>query len=300
MTFTLANLWPFLLLVVVIGLAFAALALSRWWMERGRRHPFSADINRFPGQSLGKRVDDIFADITAHLAVLFMLPMLFYWSNQVGSQGVNPALSALISLVGFLAGLAYLLTKLIRGFRQLRQYRLGMWGEMATGQMLDLLMLEGHRVFHDLPADKFNIDHVVVTNSGVFAVETKARRKPDKARGKIDYSVEFDGRVLNFPDWTDAKTIQQATRQADWLANWLRSATGDKVPVAAVVAIPGWYINRTGRSRVYVINPKQIGQLIKGLGGEQLRPDLRRRVIHQLEQRCKYAPWHERELRESA
>jgi hypothetical protein len=299
-TFTLANLWPWILLVAVIGLTFAAMAMNRWWMERGRRHPFSADINRFPGQSLGRRVDDIYTDILSYLVVLFMLPMIFYWTHQISFQGANPTWSVLINMVGFAAFLAYLLVKLIRCIRQLRHCRLGMWGEMATGQMLDMLMLDGHRVFHDLPADKFNIDHVVVTNSCVLAVETKARSKPDKARGKIDYSVEFDGQVLKFPDWTDARTIRQATRQADWLASWLRSATGDRVPVAAVVAIPGWYINRTGSSRVYVINPKQIGQLIKGLGGEQLRPDLRRRTIHQLEQRCKHAPWHERELREPA
>jgi hypothetical protein len=39
-------------------------------------------------------------------------------------------------------------------------------------------MRQGAAAFHDLPAEQFNIDHVVVATEGVFAFETKGFTKP--------------------------------------------------------------------------------------------------------------------------
>ena len=55
---------------------------------------------------------------------------------------------------------------------------LGLEGELATGEELNQLMLDGCRVFHDIPFRFGNIDHVVVSQSGVFSVNTKMLGKP--------------------------------------------------------------------------------------------------------------------------
>lgn len=72
----------------------------------------------------------------------------------------------------------YCLTNLLKHLNLRRSYQLGYEGEIAVGQELNQLMLDGYRVYHDFPGDKFNIDHIVVGPPGVFAVETKARSKP--------------------------------------------------------------------------------------------------------------------------
>ena len=41
----------------------------------------------------------------------------------------------------------------------------------------------GCQVLHDVPADSFNIDHVVVGLTGLFAVETKTHSPCDGRRG---------------------------------------------------------------------------------------------------------------------
>ena len=85
-------------------------------------------------------------------------------------------------------------------------------------------MLDGYRVYHDFPGDKFNIDHIVVGPPGVFAVETKARSKPTSQDRKADAKVKYDGKCLRFPNATDVEFLEQAKRQAEWLSKWLRSA----------------------------------------------------------------------------
>jgi len=53
------------------------------------------------------------------------------------------------------------------------------------------LMLDGFRVFHDIKAKDFNIDHAIVGLSGVFAIETKTRSKRLNAKGAASASLEF-------------------------------------------------------------------------------------------------------------
>ena len=53
-------------------------------------------------------------------------------------------------------------------------------------------MRRGAYVFHDVPADNFNIDHVVVSGQGIFAVETKGFTKPKRGGGNADATVVFD------------------------------------------------------------------------------------------------------------
>jgi len=155
------------------------------------------------------------------------------------------------------------------------------------GQELDQLMREGAVVFHDFPAEGFNIDHVVLTRGGMYAVETKGRMKPDRGGGIKDAKVEFTGEVLSFPDWRDTKTLEQAKRQAKWLTKWLSSAVGESIGVRPVVALPGWYVERTGRADVTVISGREAPALLKGWRSVPFSDQMMARIAHQLEQRCR-------------
>jgi hypothetical protein len=166
--------------------------------------------------------------------------------------------------------------------------RLGIDAELAVGQELDQLMRDGAAVFHDLPGDKFNIDHVVIAPQGVFAVETKGYAKPNRGGGTADATVVFDGKSLAFPDWSSSKPIEQADRQARWLADWLTSATGEPVHVAPALALPGWYVERKGRGPVLVFSGRELrGHLLKARTAQPLSAEQMRRVTHQVEQRCR-------------
>ena len=164
---------------------------------------------------------------------------------------------------------------------------LGLDAELAVGQELNTLMFEGFRVFHDFPAENFNIDHIAVGPAGVFAVETKGRPKPIKGRGKVDAKVFSDGDVLRFPDWNESEPLEQAKWQAKWLAKWLSSAVGQSVSVKPVLALPGWFVEMTKRGDVVVYSGKSPQFFSKLKIGEGLPEPLVLRIAHQLEQRCR-------------
>src|SRR5690606_21401814 len=160
---------------------------------------------------------------------------------RVRWQEVQVSWAEAMFLVGALVLFGWGLTTYIRHYRARERVRDGWTAEQVTGLQLNRLMVHGCLVLHDLPADGFNIDHVVVAPRGVYAVETKSFRKPQQAVEGENYRVSFDGRALRFPDFVEAGAPAQAERYAGWLDRALRDA-GFDVPVIPALALPGWLI----------------------------------------------------------
>ena len=107
---------------------------------------------------------------------------------------------------------------------------------------------DGFRVFHDMPGGgDWNIDHIAVGTRGVFLIETKARRRRGSRNGQQSHEVIFDGEALQFPTYREAKPIEQAKRNAQWLSNFLTKKTGEPVQVAPLVVLPGWFVKISER-----------------------------------------------------
>lgn len=161
-------------------------------------------------------------------------------------------------IVLFIVGVGlYYGRQIIRDMRPTRQLKQAIRAEQASAQELAASLAGDNRIIHDIQCGDFNIDHVVITPAGVFAVETKSRLKPPAGNGRP--TVKYDGKSLAFPSWSESKPIEQADRQARWLANYLREATGEAFPVVAVLSLPGWWIERIAPiapNMVQVINPK--------------------------------------------
>tara|TARA_R110002049_G_scaffold246873_2_gene420979 strand:+ start:344 stop:1249 length:906 start_codon:yes stop_codon:yes gene_type:complete len=271
---------------------FLAVALLKWRrnvQKRTRRSPLTSDLLRPPGQRLREQLDEVGDDVDIYVSMLMFLPALIYSVHVSQSYfGGAPETLTRWTFSGLLifGGIAYCLTKLLRLQDKQDKLRIGYDAELAVGQELDQLMRQGAAVFHDFPAEKFNIDHVVISPVGVFAVETKGRAKPILEKGKAA-QVEYDGKALKFPTWIETEPIAQAERQAKWLRNWLTSAAGEPVAVRAVLAIPGWYVKRTGRGAVNVYSGRELETLVSKGGFDTISTDKMQRIIHQVEQRCR-------------
>jgi len=259
--------------------------------KKGRRSPLIRQLLRSPGESLRTQIEDITVDIIFFLMSLFVIPLLFYsiYLSQIlgGGKAGTPViiLSAIASFVSCTI-------KLWKLFKLRNRLSLGLDCELAVGQELNHLMLEGCRVYHDFPAEKFNIDHVVVGPRGVFAVETKGRAKPrkehkeEKERGGEKTEIVYDGEVLNFPGWQEKEPLEQARRQAEWLSKWLSSAVGENISVQPVLSFPGWSFNQKKKDDLIFLYGKPTF-LAKPLNDEALSKSLIQRIAHQLEQRCR-------------
>lgn len=276
----------FALLFLPIG----AIYLWRKRLESKRRSPLNQMLLRGPGESLRNELDDTFGEVLVHLMMFPTLPLLIYTLHISQSYFGGAKESDLRIYIGVLVGvgaICYFLFKIITLLSRAKNLRLGYEGEVAIAQELNQLMREGAYVFHDVPADGFNIDHVVVWPKGVFAVETKARMKPKRDRGAEDAKVVFDGQRLQFPGWAETAPLDQATRQAKWLAQWLSSAVGGTVGVKPVLALPGWYVELKAKSDVVIINGRNASGIFGKISHTALSEEMIKRIAHQLEQRCR-------------
>jgi hypothetical protein len=285
------------------GIALYFLIRRKRQARMRRRSPIGMDLLRGPGHSLREQLDDAGSDVIFDLALLMVVPLmalaLFLAQSHIGGLAKTMYVAPVYA-VAALAFIVYAVRKLIKAGTRLDNLKAGFDAELAVGQELDQLMRQGAAVFHDIPADNFNIDHVVISSEGVFAVETKGFTKPKQGRGKADATVVFDGKVLKFPTWTTKDPLDQAERQAAWLAKWLTSAVGSPIQVVPVVALPGWFVELTGRGNVRVFNGKQLAGLLKSRGVQPLSDTDVQRVAHQVEQRCRtVAPRYAEEERAS-
>jgi hypothetical protein len=216
-----------------------------------------------------------------------IVPIIAY-AQALSHPDSNGAIILLvISFIGWAIWVAYAAFKLVKRIKQIRKLRLGYECELAVGQELDLLMLNGFRIFHDVPAENFNIDHIVVGPPGVFAVETKGRSKivSNDGERKKQFRVTYKDGVLHFPNGQDREIITQATRQAKWVFHWLSQATGQRVPVQPVVVLPGWYVENEDRAAVPVIASGYIQGYFLGQKGQMLSKKEITQIVHQIDQK---------------
>lgn len=213
-----------------------------------------------PGQSLQERLLDTVLD---RVFLPFMLLLMFfgvfvtdlaYWFNQ---SVPNPWISGSILVLALVVCVPIIL-KTIRSADNIKQ---GLQGERAVGQFLERLRVNGAQVFHDIQGPNFNLDHVVIHESGVYVIETKTLAKRSSGKPEIHYDgaqVTLNGKPL------ERDPITQVKAASYWLQELLKESTGRDFPVRGVVLFPGWYIqNRVDRPAVWVLNPKALPTYLK-------------------------------------
>jgi hypothetical protein len=285
---------PILVPLVVLGATTGIMLLVlEWWRnkirKRNRRSPLTRKMLRSPGETLRTEIEELDAENTFVIIMTFMGPFLLYsitLSQIHFSSRPNPTVSWIGFLVIGVAALVYFLRQIFANFETIRRKRLGMEGEIATGEELNQLMLHGCRVFHDLPFEYGNIDHVVVSQSGVFSVETKTLAKSNES-GSEKVTVDFTNNRIQFSDWNWGIPFKQLETNSRWLSQYLSNATGMRIEAEAMLALPGYYIEkRIGKSNVFVFNPKQPKKFFSN-SRVVFTPEQVQQIAHQVEQLCR-------------
>ncbi len=277
-------------MALVLGPGFFFVVWFRW-RRRNKRSPICRDILRGPGESLRKelaRLDEQINDQILDLVVIPIFAAVAVLFPAYIKGGIPGQADYLLFLIVYIIIFPIPLLRFTRKIRERAGYRLGLDAELAVGRELNLIMREGFYVFHDFPEDHNNIDHVVVGPSGVFAVETKGRAKPDKGRGGVDAKVTYNGEALYFPDSPkETAYIHQARKQAASLSKWLSRAVGESVKVKAALALPGWFVERKKADDLIILYGKSENYARTLKGQEVLSETMIKRIVHQLEGKCR-------------
>lgn len=302
------------ILGIIIGLTLAGVpcffylrALKR--IVKGEREftksPFSEKLLRPPGESLRGKIDGIrndlgeqFYSLAAYIAAPGAFCMLI---SQLSLLSVIILSSLVFIICALLARRPWKKIKALRN--DLINYRLGFDGERYVAAELAPLAAKGYHIFHDFIFDmvpggdetNFNIDHIVVGPEGVFAIETKAKRKLKKTSVNelTPYEIAIEGTcvedtTLRFSDGsTDNKPIAQAIRQAESLQRWL-SKSGITLEVRPLVVFPGWMVKSKQWKKLGVQSAKNIASRLPDLGkGRRLSTQEVQQIAARLEDKCR-------------
>lgn len=268
-----------------------AVAARRIFLFKKNYDPAIGDkLRNPPGESLRIKVADLNDKFTEQLMWLgltsWVVPVLAVLFTNGTPEASRTILRLTVGVMLFPASV-YLAIRLWKTFDLLRRYTQGFKGERHAGELLNLLMKDGHDVFHDVPMGDYNVDHVVLTRNAVFAVETKSRSKL-KSLGRDKAKVTYDGQKLIWPDGkTNDYGLKNAVDRARGLSQWLSQATGETVEAIPVLAFPGWFINVQAHQPVHVINPKNMAGVIRAYQRQPAFSDSQyKRIYYQLTQRC--------------
>ncbi len=262
--------------------------------RRGRefKNPLTSFLLRPAGESLRLRLEALEETVNDQILRIVGASAFLGFGVWAGFHsmlvGVLTSVIAL-SLFGFFA------RQLTKTLSIRRDCYLGFLGERAIGEELNQLLAHGWSVFHDVafqtnPGSKpFNIDHVVVGTGGIFAIETKTRRKRRKSANEDASNVViYTGSSLVFPWGDETFGVCQARKQAESLKRWLSDHLKEPIAVTPVLALPGWFVERKVHDDLSVIS----GREIKGLfHNEHLKTVLdeksARAVSALLDQKCR-------------
>ena len=282
---------PALFVLVALAVGFLpALLLTLWaaWRRRAhaRRSPLTSELLHLPGEQAQIEADRLMerAGDRLFITVLAGPFVLAVWAVQhVDMHSIHFGHEEAVLLVFVLLLSGFAAWSGLKLLRKRRDYLDGRAAERATAQALAPLTSWGCAIYHDIPAGKFNLDHVVVGPSAVFMIEAKSRRKP-AGRGKEKATVKFDGQSLGFPGWHETAMLDQARAQTRWLADYLYRKTGERVPVEPVLALPGWFVTTSVPTPdVHVINPAMRNFMADGRGTPIPEPQ-RRRIMTAIEE----------------
>lgn len=221
------------------------------------KSPLVTPPPRTAGQGLDAYRNDLILD---GMATIFMLPAILWFTTLMESFAAWRNAPRMPGVYAFMA--AVMTVYAVFAFRRLRRkssnLKLGRDGEREVGYVLSTLDVPGARVFHDIPAGKFNLDHVLVCDRGIFVVETKTWRKPEQGEARLSVlngSIYRNGRPTSKP-------VDQAMYQARWLSGQLKKMTGKDYACQPVVVTPGWFVQEpmddATRAKSWVLNPTRL------------------------------------------
>lgn len=289
----LASLLVVFLYLLPLFLLAGTVLYAKRTLSRNRTSPLGSDLLRPAGYSLQKSIDDLQLDLMASLFSIVVMssimPLTLLVQEKLLDKTVGWGSWALVAIaVACVVG--YHIYKAVAIVKKLARLRLGLACEMAVAQELEqIIRPEGHpyRIFHDLQFEGFNVDHLVVSPNGVFVIETKGRSKL-VLDGKKQVRVRLEGDALHFPTHVETKPLEQVRINVKAVRNWLNEATGFDVPVAGVLVLPRWFIERKQRATdPYVLSAKELPSQLPRLQAGSLDLGQVQAMAYQVEQRVR-------------
>ncbi len=230
-------------------------------MPNKRTSPLKIRPLRQPGYSCDLEYELIQTKRLQNFILFMLILAIALYEIMHAYLGVPP--QPILATVLTIAMGVHFITQEIKLRKAAVAYKLGSEGEKFVGDILDSLKQSGCYIFHDVVIDNkcFNIDHVILSKRGIYAVETKTFSKPTlkpKPQNE-DYELSSDGKsIFIFGQHADSKPIIEAINNAKSLYVYLSEKIEKNIFVKPILVFPGWYVREYIGDNVWVLNPKGI------------------------------------------
>lgn len=231
-----------------------------------KRSPLKDRPLRNPGQSLDNAIERQFDEEAMPYFLVSLgtvvLAALEWWRSTHPSPPTPWTYTIFSAMV-----VGYSAFRTVKIVRKVRSMKLGRDGEKVVGQFLDELRAKGATVFHDIPANGFNVDHVVISPKGIYVIETKTYSKPNGREA----TVRYDGVKLTVDGKAPSRDpVKQVQAIAAWVRAFLAESTGKTFSIKPVVVFPGWYVEpvHAAHGNVWVLNHKALPSFIQNDKGD--------------------------------
>ena len=158
-----------------------------------------------------------------------------------------------IGFLGIAAVLAaWRLGRTILAYREVRFVR---DANVAVGHQLQRIATGANRVFHDVKTSAGIVDHVLVGQTGIYAVNVVAKRGGQKGNAVLKNNF------LSFSSHAEALPVVEITASTVRLEKEIRRLLGHKIRVRSVIAAPGWNVGEQASENHLLVNERTIAML---------------------------------------
>lgn len=126
---------------------------------------------------------------------------------------------------------------------------------IAIGHQLQQMSAQGTRIFHDVRTSAGIIDHVMIGQGGLYAINVVARR-----HGKRGH-VRLGENTVEYSDSEIDHSIVDISAKTARLQKEFRALLGHKIRVRSVIAVPGWDIGEQSNDEHLLVNERTIAML---------------------------------------
>ena len=237
---------------------------------RARFDP-NADVKRYlssvnllrnaPGEYVRERLLSFRAKALTVYSIFLALLFTAFFLLLASAFGLSVLTLRNIALASAVVGALVLVVFWVcRVVPEVSNLKLGRAGEYITEQHLaDAMRRDDWHVFHGFRPDNYgDIDHIVISPKGVFAIEVKASRGKEVVQNDKG-ELSLDGKPLH--KWNP---VEQARENAKKLSRWIAKEKDLKLSVSVrpIVCFPDKKVryNKSGvwASGVIVMNPESL------------------------------------------
>ena len=136
-----------------------------------------------------------------------------------------------------------------------RQVRFVRDANVAVGHQLQQISTGANRVFHDVVTTAGVVDHVLVGQTGIYAINVVARR------ARKNGSAILKGNCLSFSTTQEQTPLVEITASTARLEKEICRLLGHKIRVRSVIAVPGWDIGEQASENHLLVNERTIAML---------------------------------------